>query len=217
MPPTAHRSGRNRRGEVAPFGSIVGCRSDAIQLPMPTPATRQLLKDTTYVWLPVGRNVPGVGDTPPSREPCNEPFRSQEPLVHHLAGLSRQSERCCRRIRMRAGGIEQRERCKMLGRVLGAGGAEGGPVEPGGVGSVGSRRSLEHPALATRPTQNAVSRRCRDMVNSCWKRSRYQETREAGGNLLMSTRRRDAPVEAALYCGQHIVNLVIPLRVDEGP
>jgi hypothetical protein len=35
--------------------------------------------------------------------------------------------------------------------------------------------------------------------------------------MLMSTRRRDAPVEAALYCGQHMVDLVIPLRVDEGP
>ena len=43
----------------------------------------------------------------------------------------------------------------------------------------------------------------------------YRETREARGNLLMSTRRRGAPVDAVLYCGQHIVHLVIPRRVGE--
>ena len=32
-------------------------------------ATRQLLKDATNVWLPVGSSVPEVGDEPPSREP----------------------------------------------------------------------------------------------------------------------------------------------------
>jgi hypothetical protein len=43
------------------------------------------------------------------------------------------------------------------------------------------------------------------------RRCRHQDTPAS----VADTER--APVEGALYCGQHIVDLVIPLRVNEAP
>ena len=154
------------------------------------------------VWIPVGKNAPDVGGEPPSRDACNEPCagNSQGPfdqftLPPAVARLSGDvvAHACTPAASSNASAARRWASEIVVGPV----GVGGGP------GSVGIWRSSEHPAHASTPAQNAMSRRRRNKVNSCLgkrdsvrsarrtqrsKHSRYQGTREAGGNLLLSTR-----------------------------